>query len=349
MFRIRSTKHLNYHIIQHYFIQICWSCFDNKRYIFFLILFLFTIPTIYFISNGPLETQIIEDIDVCSKLIEILYNSNQSLCSKEANRRGNKQRIISLSIFGPKENPIFIDEKFTQLILPLINEAKLLFPSWTIRLYSDELQINRLNLKNLSRLATNIDICNVNQIPILGNVGEYLSGKLWRFLPALDSMVDIISSRDLDSPLIEREQIIIEEFLNSKYLFLTMRDHPLHGVPILGGLWTSALYRNRLLFLRLFSILLDRNKVKRYSLAHDQTLLSELIWPKINNQTLVFDSYTCQQFSEGHQRPFPTQRPTRECHLGCVRPCCQNSSKIVLTKPCPEKCRPKNHPDWIYC
>jgi len=344
MLRIRSNKFKNYTPI-----QICCICFDNKRYILLITIFLFTIPTIYFISNTHVEIQITEEVDLCSKLLEIIYNSNQSLCSKEANHRGNKQRIIALAIFGPKENPIFNDDKFNQLITPLINEAKLLFPSWTIRLYSDELSINRLNLKNLTSLASNIDICNVNQIPILGNVGEYLPGKLWRFLPALDPMVDITSSRDLDSPLINREQIVIEQFLNSTYLFLIMRDHPLHGVPILGGLWTSALYRNRLLFLRLFSILLDKNKVKQYSLLHDQTLLSQLVWPKIKDQTLVFDSYTCEQFHEGHQRPFPTERSSRECHLGCVRPCCQNSSKIILTKPCPEKCRPKNHPDWTYC
>jgi hypothetical protein len=349
MFRIRAAKLQNYHPIARYLIQTCFSCFDNKRYICLLIFLFLTIPTLYFISNTSLPADILEDVNVCSKLLDILYNSNRSLCSKEADRRGNKQQIISLALFGPKENPIFTDEKFSQLISPLLDEAELLFPSWTIRLYADQLTIHRLNLKNLSRLATNIDICNINRIPILGNVGEYLSGKLWRFLPTLDPMVDVVSSRDLDSPLTEREQTVIEQFLSSTYLFLTLRDHPLHGVPILGGLWTCAVYRNRLLFLRLFSILLDQDRVKRYTLAHDQTLLNDLIWPRIKDQTLAYDSYTCQEFHEGHQHPFPTQRPSRECHLGCVRPCCQNSSNIILTEPCPEQCRPKNHPEWIYC
>jgi hypothetical protein len=345
MFHIRLSKFKN----QPHLTNICMVCYNNRRYALLCIIFLFTIPTIYFISYAPLELHIIDDVDICSKLLDILYNSNISLCSKQADRRGNKQRIISLALFGPKENPIFIDEKFSQLINPFINEAQLLFPSWTIRLYADKLTIKRLNLKNLSRSASNIDICNVNQLPIIGNVGEYLSGKLWRFLPALDPMVDIISSRDLDSPLTIREQVLIEQFLNSSYLFLTIRDHPLHGIPILGGLWTSALYRNRVLFLRLFSILLDKNKVKYYSLSRDQTLLNDLIWPKIKDQTLAFDSYTCEQFNEGHQYPFPIQRSSRDCHLGCVRPCCQNSSTIILTEPCPEKCRPINHPDWMYC
>ncbi|CAF2381812.1 unnamed protein product [Rotaria sp. Silwood2] len=349
MFRIRSKKLQNYYSVPRTIPQICYSYCDNKRHILLLILFLFTIPIIYSISYKSIESQIIDETDICSKLLDIIYNSNKTLCSEEANRRGNKQRIISLSVFGPKENSLFIDEKFSQFISPLIDEARLLFPTWTIRLYSDELTIDRLNLKNLSQLSMNIDICNVNQIPVVGNVGEYLSGKLWRFLPALDPMVDLLSSRDLDSPLTQREQVLIEQFINSSYLFLTIRDHPFHGIPILGGLWSSALYRNRLLFFRLFSILLDKIKVQQYSFANDQTLLTELIWPKIKHQALAFDSYTCQQFQEGNQYPFPTQRPSRDCHLGCVRPCCQNSSKIRLDKPCPAECRPKNHPDWIYC
>lgn len=349
MSRIRSKQFPNYYSMTRILPQIfCNSC-DNKRSILLLIFILFGMPIIYLFSYTTFEETMLENADICSKLLETIYNRNQTLCNAEANHRGNKQRIISLSIFGPKENKLFVDERFPQLIIPFINEAKLLFPTWTIRLYADQSTINRLNLDNLTKTSTNIDICNVNEIPILGNVGEYLSGKLWRFLPALDPTVDFVSSRDLDSPLIEREQVIIEQFIDSPYLFLTIRDHPLHGIPILGGLWSSAIYRNRLLFLRLFSILLDKNKVQQYSLVHDQTLLMDIVWPKVKQQTLVFDSYTCEQFTDGHQYPFPTQRPSRDCHLGCIRPCCQNSSRIILSKPCPIQCRPKNHTDWLYC
>ncbi|CAF0972490.1 unnamed protein product [Adineta steineri] len=344
----RSSKLHSHH-------SFCWNiskyfnCFDNKRSILLLILILLTILIFYLISYTPKQSGIIEDTDICSKLLYIIYNSNRTLCSKEADRRGNKQRIIALSIFGPKENQMFVDEKFSEMILPLIDEAKLLFPSWTIRLYADKFSINRLHLQNLTRQATNIDICNVDELPIIGNVADYLPGKLWRFLPALDPMVDFISSRDLDSPLTQREQVVVEQFIDSSYLFLSLRDHPFHNIPILGGLWTSALYRDRLLFLRLFSILLDKNQVQRYSLINDQKLLCDLVWPKVRDQSLVFDSYTCHMFPHGQQRPFPTQRPSRECHVGCVRPCCQNSSNIVFKDPCPEKCRPNDHLDWIYC
>ena len=165
----------------------------------------------------------------------------------------------------------------------------------------------------------------------------------------LDPMVDITSSRDLDSPLTEREKVVVDEFINSSFLFLSLRDHPLHGVPILGGLWTAAQHRNRSLFLRMFSILLDRTNVQRYTLIKDQSLLSEIVWPKVKDQTLSFDSYTCQQFQQGTLRPYPTQRPSMDCHLGCVRPCCENSSRSILPQACPTSCRPQNHLEWTFC
>ena len=325
------------------------TCFDAKRNAIFTVTLLFTIPLFYVISNSAAPILKADQSDMCSVLINVLLHSNRTLCSPEADRRGTGQRIISLALFGPKENPIFADEKFSHLIFPMIDEAETLFPQWTIRLYSDEMTISRLNLRNLSSFSNNIDICNVDRLPVLGDVGSYLPGKLWRFLPVLDPMVDFTSSRDLDSPLTGREQAAVEEFVNSSFLFLSLRDHPLHGIPILGGLWTTAQYRDRSLFLRLFGVLLDRTRVQRYTLTNDQKLLTNLVWPKVKDQTLSFDSFTCQYFNQGTQRPYPTQRPSMDCHLGCVRPCWQNSSRMMVPRPCPMQCRPPNHLDWIYC
>ncbi|CAF4510917.1 unnamed protein product, partial [Rotaria magnacalcarata] len=208
MFRIRSKKFQS--SLSRNSSQIFYNRCENKRYLLIIILFLSTMSIIYSIFYARMQSQYTDGTDIYSTLIDILYNSNKTLCNTEASLRGSKQRIIALSIFGPKENSLYSDENFSQFIFPFIDEAKLLFSTWIIRLYADELTINRLNLKKLSSLSSNLDVCNVNQIPIIGNVGEYLSGKLWRFLPALDPMVDFVSSRDLDSPLTKREQIVVE-------------------------------------------------------------------------------------------------------------------------------------------
>ena len=44
-------------------------------------------------------------------------------------------------------------------------------------------------------------------------------------------------SRDLDSRIIPREISAVKEWIRSERVFHTMRDHPLHNFPVLGGLW----------------------------------------------------------------------------------------------------------------
>jgi hypothetical protein len=53
---------------------------------------------------------------------------------------------------------------------------------------------------------------------------------------------------------------------------------------------------------------------------------------------------------EHQTEPFPTQRPSANvtnCFVGCARPCC-GTGKITFGQ-CPKECRPKDHPEWLYC
>jgi hypothetical protein len=49
-------------------------------------------------------------------------------------------------------------------------------------------------------------------------------------LPLLDDMVDILMSRDSDSPIINREEDAVLEWFASDKTFHIMRDHPAHCV-----------------------------------------------------------------------------------------------------------------------
>ena len=64
---------------------------------------------------------------------------------------------------------------------------------------------------------------------------------LWRFLPVLDPQVDVMVSRDLDSRLTTREQAAVQEWLHTGLAFHVMRDNPMHGTEILGGMWGARL------------------------------------------------------------------------------------------------------------
>ena len=59
---------------------------------------------------------------------------------------------------------------------------------------------------------------------------------------------------------------------------------------------------------------------------------------------LAHDSYCCQQFPS--TSAFPTQRQGSSYVAKVVH---QELVQHTLPDVCPEKCRPKQHPDWIYC
>lgn len=49
--------------------------------------------------------------------------------------------------------------------------------------------------------------------------------------------MDVVLSRDADSPLTARESTAVMEWLESDYSFHLMRDHPWHcNHPMLGGI-----------------------------------------------------------------------------------------------------------------
>ena len=79
----------------------------------------------------------------------------------------------------------------------------------------------------------------------------------------------------------------------------------------------------------------------------DQIALVRYIWPWGKKVALSHDSYTCHKFAR--TSPFPTQRYEGVGNfIGSV---VSLNSSIGFDEGgiCPEKCRPKDHKDWIYC
>ncbi|CAF1594311.1 unnamed protein product, partial [Didymodactylos carnosus] len=173
--------------------------------------------------------------------------------------------------------------------------------------------------------------------------------KIWRFLPVGDTFVNVITSRDLDSPLIQRELDAVNEWFQSNKSFHVMRDHPNHNVRMLGGMWGFRTELNRSFAAEFLKKILDHSSFTHYDNRSDQIFLSDHIWPRIQNDIIVHDSFLCQKSYGKNSRPFPTRRrPLNEtnCFVGCVRPCCGTSKPF---SECPVACRPKNHPEWSTC
>lgn len=172
--------------------------------------------------------------------------------------------------------------------------------------------------------------------------------------------------RDLDSAIFQREVHAVNEWLlKTTYAFHIMRDHYMHDIPMLGGLWGVASNRlslnDRLIIANALLPSDDINEVrqflKTYSRTGDQLFLTNHIWPLARRQnSLAHDSFTCLWSRFIYQidtRPFPSKRPHPSCFVGCPKPCCPDeinpNEDLSSHRQCPSLCRPKQHKDWLFC
>lgn len=156
-------------------------------------------------------------------------------------------------------------------------------------------------------------------------------------------------SRDLDSALTKRERAAVDFWLASNKSFHSMRDHPMHGVPMLGGMWAFRTSLDRKAAASIHEKIHNRTLVQNYGGRGDQTFLTHHVWPIARLSAITHDSFLCRHNFGHPTQPFPTQRQINQtnCFIGCVRPCCTNG-KMPFGH-CPIQCRPKDHQDWLYC
>jgi hypothetical protein len=273
-------------------------------------------------------------------------NNEYSLCSIRSASRGRHQRVIGVSAYLSSQDNIKLLPKIKTYLLEYIEEAKMKYPDWIIRVYYYALNISKEEISHIEDTYKNVDFCDSTNIPVFGNILNWLPGKMQRFLPLADSLVDIYMSRDIDSPILERELTVVNAWLNSTKTIHIMRDHIEHAIPILGGLWGIKLDKERPWIKNVSQYLLTPDVVKCYAGIHDQTFLEDYIWPHASvykNFTLEYDSFYCEKYP--NSLPYPTRKESGTRFIGCRRSNCTGDEH----PPCPEKCRPVNHTDWIWC
>ena len=198
------------------------------------------------------------------------------------------KKLICFSLWG--ENPMYT--------IGAIKNAELaleLFPDWICRFY-----IGKSTPQNIIDKLNNFS--NTENI-IMDEEGNW-EGMFWRFLPASESDVEIMLSRDCDSRLSQREKSAIDEWLNSDKDFHIMRDHPYHQTAILGGMWGA---RN--------SVIKDISKwINEYSKGDywqvDQEFLRDVVYPKIKDKVFTHDEFFGSPDIPEYAnfRDFPTKR-----------------------------------------
>jgi hypothetical protein len=118
-----------------------------------------------------------------------LNQTSSSFCSPYAANRGTNQRIISISLFGPKENRMFQTNKSLTFLNELIVDMNNVYPDgFVLRIHHD----TTINLADVicpvECQNPNVDFCDMSE-------KLFIPPKIWRFLPAADPLVDISMCR----------------------------------------------------------------------------------------------------------------------------------------------------------
>jgi hypothetical protein len=122
---------------------------------------------------------------------------------------------------------------------------------------------------------------------------------LWRFEPAGEAGVEVVLSRDTDSRLGERERLAVDDWLARGAPFHTMRDHPMHDVAILGGMWGAR----RGALPEMPALIEGFRAENRWQT--DQEFLAAEVAPRVRQSWVEHDPYFARI-------PFPIRRRGRE-------------------------------------
>lgn len=195
------------------------------------------------------------------------------------------KKIISFSLWGN-------DPKYTIGAVKNAILTEQIYPGWTSRFYVGKSVPE--NIITTLKSFENVEVIEMDE------PGDW-TGMFWRFYACEDA--DIMLSRDTDSRLSMREKLAVDEWLSSDKNFHIMRDHPLHGTEILGGMWGC---RNGILK-GMKNMIIDYTKGDFWQV--DQNFLKEKIYPIVKNDLFVHDSYLTYN---DNKKPFPSERINQE-------------------------------------
>ena len=191
-------------------------------------------------------------------------------------------KVISYSLWGEKP----------QYTIGAIRNADLaakLFPDWTCLFYC----WNSVPSDIVKELKSRP---NVIIRPVEGDYNTADSrGMFHRFIPAGEDSVEYMISRDTDSRLSERERLAVEDWIASGADLHVMRDHPYHGVPLLGGMWgvKGGKLKGISYAMEAFTPTSDKGQ--------DQAFLWKWVWEKVNTGELS----VCVHDPFFQKSPFP--------------------------------------------
>ncbi|KAK3875033.1 hypothetical protein Pcinc_020067 [Petrolisthes cinctipes] len=264
---------------------------------------------------------------------QVTKYTDQSTCGSTATLRGPGQKVVSYVVFGK------FPSAYYNGLEKLVYEVPKFYPGWSMRVHLNWAQDNLRDWAcALACNNSHLDICNVQNLPGIGNVNESFA-MTWRFSVMGDPLVNRYIVRDSDTPLIQREVDAVNEWIRLGTCYHFMSDHNGHRKAVMGGMWggCNSWQPNKTREIRTNLYLSKKNY------GGDQKALSKNLyhWAKTNMTYHV--AYYCQRFKDS--LPFPTRR-VNGTFVGSAK---YRYPHTFLQKVCPWECRPKFHKDWILC
>jgi len=175
------------------------------------------------------------------------------------------------------------------------------FPEWVVYLYAGA-DVPEEFLQSLPHEV---------RIRKTGLIGA--DNMIQRFTTIDEPDVDVVFFRDADSRVFNRDRRAIREFLDSGYGAHVIRDHVLHPVVLLGGLWGI---RRGVLQKPMSQFVAEWDRAFRGN-GVDQDFLMDCIYPSVRSVLLVHVQFRALLFAGESSRVLPLLAP-REEHCGAV-------------------------------
>ena len=209
------------------------------------------------------------------------------------------KQVISYSLYG---NQL----RFSVGAIKNAQLAQRFFPGFTVRYYYGR-SVPKWVLSTLLTFP-DVELVRVDDV-------ENSISRTWRFMACIDTDVDVVLSRDVDSRLSIREAEAHQEFMDSNFNFHIIRDHPAgHNYVISAGMFAmkTQAYGNLM-----HKKLLDYDFRDEY--MADQNFLAREIYPHVKNDCLVHDEYYSIQLEPpSEKRIIKRKRLSTLCHIGCA-------------------------------
>lgn len=221
------------------------------------------------------------------------------------------KKLIVFCLWGTEE--MYLLGAMYNLLL-----ARKHYPDYICRYYIDE-EVDHTIINTLDKAGA--EVCVRQHV-------EHNLGMFWRFEPFWDNEVEIMLSRDTDSRISRREAAMVYEWEISGKAFHIIRDHPQHGIPILGGTFGARVEEipNMLQMVDEWLITKkprENNPRGRYH-NFDQQFLDRMVWPKIKHDNMCHDNY----FKFIGQRGNYTERPNNE-FIGMTYGVCKEEKQQI--------------------